>query len=74
MSIPGRDSTAAMLVRTGFVVAPQPVNVPGFCPVLAREWHGAASVRRCLVLNLRSIASRYPLRFGVWTMYGQRSN
>jgi hypothetical protein len=40
MSIPGRDSTAAILVRTGFVVVLVPVNVPGFRPVLARGWHG----------------------------------
>jgi hypothetical protein len=43
MSIPGRDSTAAMLVRAGFVVVPVPVNVYGFRPVLARGWHEATS-------------------------------
>jgi hypothetical protein len=42
MSIPGRDSTAAMLVRAGFAVVLVPVNVPGVCPGLAREWHGLA--------------------------------
>jgi hypothetical protein len=41
MSISGRDSTAAMLVRTGFVVVLVPVNVSGFRPVLARGRHGA---------------------------------
>jgi len=39
MSIPDRDSTAAMLVRGGFVVVLVPVNVSGFRPVLARGWH-----------------------------------
>jgi hypothetical protein len=39
MSIPGRNSTAATLVRTGFVVVLVLVNVPGFRPVLARGWH-----------------------------------
>src|ERR1700728_1577935 len=41
MSIPGRNSTAATLVRTGFVVVLVLVNVSGFRPVLARSWHGA---------------------------------
>jgi len=40
MSIPGRDSTAAMLVRAGFVVVLVLVNVSGFRLVLARGWHG----------------------------------
>jgi hypothetical protein len=31
-----------MLVRAGFAVVLVPVNVPGVCPVLAREWHGLA--------------------------------
>jgi hypothetical protein len=44
MSIPGRDSTAAMLAKAGFVVALALVNVSGFRPVLARMWH-EASVR-----------------------------
>lgn len=39
MSIPGRDSTAAMLVRAGFVVVLVLVNVSGFRPVLARTRH-----------------------------------
>jgi hypothetical protein len=39
MSIPGRISTAAMLVRAGFVVVLVLVNVSGFRPVLARGWH-----------------------------------
>jgi len=39
MLIPGQDSTAAMLVRAGFVVVLVPVNVPGFRPLLARGWH-----------------------------------
>ena len=39
MSIPGRNSTAAMLVRTGFVVVLVLAKVPGFRPVLARSWH-----------------------------------
>ena len=43
MSIPGRDSTAAMLVRTGFVVVLVPVNVSGFRLVLACGWHGQTS-------------------------------
>jgi hypothetical protein len=29
-----------MLARPGFVVVLVPVNVSGFCPVLARGWHG----------------------------------
>jgi hypothetical protein len=29
-----------MLVRVGFAVVLVLVNVSGFCPVLAREWHG----------------------------------
>jgi hypothetical protein len=29
-----------MLVRAGFAVVLVLVNVPGFCPVLARGWHG----------------------------------
>jgi hypothetical protein len=41
MSIPGRNSTAATLVRTGFVVVLMPVNVSGFRPVLACMWHGS---------------------------------
>jgi hypothetical protein len=41
MSIPGRNSTAATLVRTGFVVVLVLVNVSGFRPVLARGWPGA---------------------------------
>jgi len=36
MSIPGRNSTAATLVSTGFVVVLVLVNVSGFRPVLAR--------------------------------------
>jgi hypothetical protein len=40
MSIPGRDSTAAMLARAGFVVVLVPVNVSGFRSILARGWHG----------------------------------
>jgi hypothetical protein len=40
MSIPGRNLTAATLVRTGFVVVLVLVNVSGFRPVLARGWHG----------------------------------
>jgi hypothetical protein len=39
MSVPGRDSTAAMLARPGFVFL-VPVNVSGFRLVLARGWHG----------------------------------
>jgi hypothetical protein len=49
MSIPGRDSTAAMLVRAGFVVVLVPVNVSGFRPVLARGWHGAG----CFLIAMR---------------------
>ena len=41
MSIPGRSSTAAILVRTGFVVVLVLVNVSGFRLVLARGLHGA---------------------------------
>ena len=41
MSIPGRNSTGASLVRTSFVVVLVLVNVFGFRPVLARGWHGA---------------------------------
>src|SRR5262249_29377524 len=37
--IPGRDSTAAMLVRAGFVVVLVLVNVSGFRSILARGWH-----------------------------------
>jgi hypothetical protein len=40
MSSPGQDSTTAMLVRAGFIVVLVPVNVAGFCSILAREWHG----------------------------------
>ena len=43
MSIPGRCSTAAMLVRASFVVVVLPVRVSGFRSVLARGWHGATS-------------------------------
>jgi hypothetical protein len=43
MSIPGRNSTAATLVRAGFVVVLVPVNVSGLRPVLARGWHGQTS-------------------------------
>jgi hypothetical protein len=43
MSIPGLNSTAAMLVRPGFVVVLVLVNVSGFRPVLARGWHGQTS-------------------------------
>jgi hypothetical protein len=43
MSIPGRDSTVAMLARAGFVVVLMPVNVSGFRLVLARGWHGQTS-------------------------------
>jgi hypothetical protein len=46
MSIPGRNSTAATLVRTGFVVVLVLVNVSGFRPVLARGWHGVRSCRQ----------------------------
>jgi len=52
MSIPGRNSTAAMLVRTGFVIILVPVNVPGFRPVLARVWHDV------FVLNYRRLWRR----------------
>jgi hypothetical protein len=41
MSIPGRNSTAATLVRPGFVAVLVLINVSGFRPVLARGWHGA---------------------------------
>jgi len=40
MSIPGRGSTAAMLVRASFVVVSVPIHVSGFHLVLARGWHG----------------------------------
>jgi hypothetical protein len=40
ISIPGRNSTAATLVKAGFVVVLVPLNVSGFRPVLARGWHG----------------------------------
>ena len=40
MSIPGRNSTAAMLVRVGFLVVLVLVNVSGSRPILARGWHG----------------------------------
>jgi len=40
MSIPGRNSTAAMLARAGFVAVLVLVNVSGFRLVLARGWHG----------------------------------
>jgi hypothetical protein len=43
MSIPGRDSTAAMLARAGFVAVLVPVNVSGFRLILARGWHGQTS-------------------------------
>ena len=56
MSIPGRNSTAAILVRTGFVVVLVPVNVPGFRPVLARTWHGQPG--RLRVAGMRGLASR----------------
>src|SRR5215470_5501911 len=39
MSIPGRNSTAAMLASAGFVVVLVLVNVSGFRLVLARGWH-----------------------------------
>ena len=39
MSIPGRNSTAAMLARAGFIVVLMLVNVSGFRLVLARGWH-----------------------------------
>ena len=39
MSIPGRNSTAAMLVRACFLVVLALANVSGFRPVLARGWH-----------------------------------
>ena len=32
-------STAASLARAGFFVIWLPLNVRGFCPVLARGWH-----------------------------------
>jgi hypothetical protein len=41
MSIPSRHSTAAMLVRIGFVVVLVLLNVSGFRLVLARGWHEA---------------------------------
>jgi len=40
MLISGRSSTAAMLVRAGFVVVLMLVNVASFRPVLARDWQG----------------------------------
>ena len=40
MSIPGQNSTAAMLVKAGFVAVLTLVNVSGFRSVLARGWHG----------------------------------
>ena len=43
MSIPGRNSTAAMLARAGFVAVLMLVNVSGFRLVLARGWHGHAA-------------------------------
>ena len=49
MSIPGRNSTAAMLVKTGFVVVLVLVNVPGFRPVLARGWHD--QLGRCMAYS-----------------------
>ena len=39
MSIQGRNSTAAMLARAGFIVVLVLVNVSGFRLVLARGWH-----------------------------------
>jgi hypothetical protein len=32
-------STAAFLVRAGFLVVWLPLDTPGFRPVLARGWH-----------------------------------
>lgn len=45
MSIPGRNSTAAMLVRAGFFVVLALVNVSGFWPVMARGRHGVRRSR-----------------------------
>ena len=42
MSILGPYSTAVMLVSVGLLLVLVPLNVPGFCPVLARGWHGHA--------------------------------
>jgi hypothetical protein len=33
-----------MLVSAGLFVVLVPLNVPGFCPVLAYEWHGVLPV------------------------------
>jgi hypothetical protein len=52
MPLPGRNSTAAMLVRTGFAIILVPVNVPGFRPVLARVRHDV------FVLNYRRLSRR----------------
>src|SRR5215471_18587806 len=48
MSIPGRDLTAAMLVRAGLVVVLAPINVSRFCSILARGWHAPPPVRLAL--------------------------
>jgi hypothetical protein len=70
MSIPGRDSTAVMLVRAGFVVVLVPVNVSGFCLVLARGWHG----RRCHVLSHldRTSPAWSGLRWTLTARWGRR--
>ena len=40
----GQRSTAAFLMRVGLLVVWLQLNVPGFCSVLARGWHGVLSV------------------------------
>jgi hypothetical protein len=57
MSISGRDSTAALLVRPGFVVVLALVNVSGFRPVLARGWHGQTSSVSGISVNAHGFVS-----------------
>ena len=67
MSIPGPESTAARLVRAGFVVALVLANVSGFRPVLARYWHElVCAVWRSMGSRSLLYLLKHSLEWEVW--------
>ena len=72
MSIPGRNSTAASLVRAGFVVVLVLVNVSGFRSVLARSWHGVRAAARARARRSRRLYRRSCPGFDWAAHHGRR--
>jgi hypothetical protein len=60
MSIPGRNSTAATLIRTGFVAVLVLVNVSGFRLVLAPGWHATTASSRSQLAMRAASATVFP--------------